>query len=39
MGRIISLFEYFEDIYSKEKPDYIITNAYASMPHLISYAV
>lgn len=39
MWRLISLFEYFEDIYSKEKPDYIVTNAYAAIAHLISYAV
>ena len=37
--RIIKNFEYFEKIYSKEKPDLIITNAYASMAHLISFHV
>lgn len=37
--RMIRLFEFFEEIYSKEKPKYVITNAYASMTHLISYMV
>lgn len=37
--KIILLFEYYEKIYSEERPDYIVTNAYAAMPHLISYFV
>lgn len=37
--RMISLFEYFEKIYKKEKPDFVITNCYASLPHIISYFV
>ncbi len=37
--RLVACFEYFENLYNKEKPDLILTNAYASMPHLISYEV
>lgn len=37
--RLVVCFDYFEDLYSKESPDLILTNAYASMPHLISYEV
>lgn len=37
--RLVACFEYFEALYSKEKPDLILANAYASMPHLISYMV
>ncbi len=32
-------FDYFEHLLSTIKPDLIITNAYASMPHLILYEV
>ncbi len=39
ISQLIYFFNYFEEIYSKENPDLIVTNAYASMPHLISYAV
>ncbi|MFY4858275.1 hypothetical protein ACOTVL_07460 [Aliarcobacter butzleri] len=37
--QVVTFFEYFEELYKKEQPDIIITNAYASMPHLISYYV
>lgn len=37
--KIIVFFKYFEQLYKAENPDLIVTNAYASMPHLISKAV
>lgn len=37
--RLVVCFEYFEQLYSVEKPGLILANAYASMPHLISYEV
>ncbi len=39
LNMIVVFFEYFENLYTKEKIDLIVTNAYASMPHLISFAV
>jgi len=32
-------FRYYEKIYSTEKPDFIVTNGYGSMPHLVSFEV
>lgn len=37
--RLVICFEYFETLYGREQPDLILANAYASMPHLISYEV
>lgn len=37
--RLVVCFEYFEKLYASENPDYILANAYASMPHLIGYEV
>lgn len=37
--RLVVCFNYFEKLYSTEKPDLILANAYASMPNLISYEV
>lgn len=37
--RLVICFDYFEDLYLREKPDFVLANAYASMPHLISYEV
>ena len=33
--RLIITFNFFENLLQKEMPDLIVTNAYASMPHLI----
>lgn len=38
-SRLVQCFEYFEDLYSKEAPDLIVTHGYSSMPHLVSYVV
>ena len=37
--RLVACFDYFEHLYSTEAPDLVLANAYASMPHLISYEV
>ena len=37
--RLVVCFDYFEGLYGRERPDLILTNSYASMPHLISYEV
>jgi hypothetical protein len=37
--RLVVCFDYFEKLFSEEKPDLVLANAYASMPHLISYEV
>lgn len=37
--RLVVCFDYFEHLYGSEKPDLVLTNAYGSMPHLISYEV
>ena len=37
--RLLVCFEYFENLYKTEKPDLVLANAFASMPHLISYEV
>ena len=37
--RLVVCFDYFEELYGREKPDLVLTNAYASMPHLISYEI
>lgn len=37
--RLIVCFDFFERLYSTEKPALVLTNSYASMPHLISYEV
>jgi len=37
--RLVVCFDYFEQLYSVEKPGLVLANAYASMPHLISYEV
>ncbi|EGA63700.1 hypothetical protein [Vibrio brasiliensis] len=37
--QVAKFFDYFENLYVNEKPDVIVTNAFASMPHLISYYV
>jgi len=37
--RLIVCFDFFERLYLTEKPGLVLANAYASMPHLISYEV
>lgn len=37
--RLVVCFEYFEELYSREKPDLLLTNAFGSMPQLISQEV
>jgi hypothetical protein len=37
---LISAFDFFEGLYTDSRPDFIITTSgYASMPHLVSFAV
>lgn len=37
--RMAVCFNYFEDLYRREAPEIILTNAYGSMPHLVAFAV
>jgi hypothetical protein len=37
--RLLVCFEYYEKLYAGERPDLIVTNGYASMPHLVSFEV
>ncbi len=37
--RLVVCFEYFEELYGREKPDLLLTNAFGSMPQLISQEV
>lgn len=38
-NRMVTCFEFYEKLFSEERPSAIFANAYASMPHLISFSV
>ncbi|UJQ96062.1 capsular polysaccharide export protein, LipB/KpsS family [Mariluticola halotolerans] len=37
--RLIAAFDFYEGLYATSKPDFILTSAYASMPHLVGHYV
>lgn len=37
--RLVICFDFFEELYRREEPEMILTNAFGSMPHLVAFAV